>query len=232
MADKLFTKDPEKYDPIARTYYENKVADAASKDAEKMSDKEFESKWKAKKGSLKGLAPKPKKEETQLDEAAEPVKFKVGDIVIPKIGPHKGQSHTVIHVHDDGRVNVRPMNKRPRDIKYHLGAATAKPNQLTKYNTEETQLDEISKEKLTDYSDKVKSPGGIKALKVFGRGTFTKERAKGLTLANKKITGKAKISATEETVLEAKMLEKIRDSFRKKQKKQEKSAVLDIQPKK
>jgi len=64
---------------------------------------------------------------------------KVGDTVTVKRGPHQGDAHKVIHVHKDGRVNVKPHNKMPHQIKYRHGAATASANDVTKMK-EETML--------------------------------------------------------------------------------------------
>jgi hypothetical protein len=57
--------------------------------------------------------------------------FKVGDKVTPNAGPHKGQVHSVIHVFPDGRVNLTPDGLKPDQIKYRLGAVTARPDQIT-----------------------------------------------------------------------------------------------------
>ena len=59
---------------------------------------------------------------------------KVGDTVTVTRGPHKGDAHKVIHVHKDGRVNVKPHNKMPHQIKYRHGAATAKADEVKKMN--------------------------------------------------------------------------------------------------
>ena len=59
---------------------------------------------------------------------------KVGDTVTVTRGPHKGDAHKVIHVHKDGRVNVKPHNKMPHQIKYRHGAATAKSHEVRKMN--------------------------------------------------------------------------------------------------
>lgn len=56
--------------------------------------------------------------------------YKVGDHVVPKIGPHAGQVHRVIHVHDTGHLNITPV--RPGKNRYHLGAAKASPTDLEK----------------------------------------------------------------------------------------------------
>ena len=54
-------------------------------------------------------------------------KIKKGSIVIPKIGVHKGEKHTVIHDFGNGTYNIQPMGFRN---KYHLGAAGAKASDL------------------------------------------------------------------------------------------------------
>jgi hypothetical protein len=57
--------------------------------------------------------------------------YKVGDRVVPKIGPHKGEVHKVIHVHPTGHVNIQPeRHGEGRKNHYHLGAARAHPDQL------------------------------------------------------------------------------------------------------
>lgn len=58
--------------------------------------------------------------------------YKVGDHVIAKEGPHKGALHTVIHVHDTGHVNIKPVHSRGRQNRYPLGAARAHPDQVTR----------------------------------------------------------------------------------------------------
>ena len=68
---------------------------------------------------------------------------KVGDTVTVTRGPHKGDAHKVIHVHKDGRVNVKPHNKMPHQIKYRHGAATAKASEVRKMNSE--SIDEIAR---------------------------------------------------------------------------------------
>jgi len=84
----------------------------------------------------KGAEPDLYYEEIELDEG----KFKKGDIVIPNMGPHKGDKHEIIHDFGDGSYNIKPLT-HPRNIKYKLGAAKAKENQL-KLVKEEVELDE------------------------------------------------------------------------------------------
>jgi len=84
----------------------------------------------------KNEIPKGLKEEVEIDEG----KFKKGDIVIPNMGPHKGEKHKIIHDFGDGSYNITPQ-KHSRFIKYKQGAAKAKENQL-KLVKEEVELDE------------------------------------------------------------------------------------------
>ena len=84
----------------------------------------------------KNEIPKGLKEEVEIDEG----KFKKGDIVIPNMGPHKGDKHKIIHDFGDGSYNIKPL-MHPRNIKYKLGATKAKENQL-KLVKEEVELDE------------------------------------------------------------------------------------------
>ena len=63
-----------------------------------------------------------------LDELGE-AEYKVGDKVKALVGPHKGHPHEVIHVHDDGSVNIRP-NIQAKLNKYRLGAAKASPKEI------------------------------------------------------------------------------------------------------
>jgi len=84
----------------------------------------------------KNEIPKGLKEEVEIDEG----KFKKGDIVIPNMGPHKGDKHKIIHDFGDGSYNIKPLT-HPRNIKYKLGATKAKENQL-KLVKEEVEVDE------------------------------------------------------------------------------------------
>jgi hypothetical protein len=69
--------------------------------------------------------------------------YKVGDRVIPKIGPHKGEVHKVIHVHDTGHINITPERHGVgRKNRYHLGAARAHPEQVERAE----KLDEMVSE--------------------------------------------------------------------------------------
>lgn len=90
---------------------------------------------------------KSKKEETEEDEDgkkkvnenAEVSKYKVGDVVIPNKGPHKGQKHKVIHVSGGGKYNIKPIPRFPGDKNnYGLGAAGANEEDL------DAQMDEAS----------------------------------------------------------------------------------------
>jgi hypothetical protein len=87
---------------------------------------------------------------TSEDEGA----IKVGDIVIPNLGPHKGQKHVVIAVLPDGTFNIKPQwpGLSASQIKYRQGAAKAKADQIQKVNEDddaETQamISKMEKEK-------------------------------------------------------------------------------------
>ena len=58
---------------------------------------------------------------------------KVGDTVKVLAGPHKGELHTVIHVHGGGKYAVKPKTRSARSIKYRLGAAIAGEHELEEY---------------------------------------------------------------------------------------------------
>ena len=82
--------------------------------------------------------------------------YKVGDKVTVKRGPHAGQAHEIIHVHKDGSVNVKPHKMMPHQIKYRMGAAKAKPNEIKKMN-------EIAMSKRnTALINKIKNSGVVK----------------------------------------------------------------------
>jgi hypothetical protein len=72
----------------------------------------------------------------QLNEATKPVdpkvnrKWTVGDMVYPKVGPHKGEAHKVIHVHPDGSMNIVPQVNVHAQNKYRLGAARCTDDQI------------------------------------------------------------------------------------------------------
>jgi hypothetical protein len=59
--------------------------------------------------------------------------YKVGDKVVANIGPHKGQVHTVIHVHPTGHLNIKPDVAHVSRNKYRLGAAKADPKDVTRH---------------------------------------------------------------------------------------------------
>lgn len=67
----------------------------------------------------------------------EETSFKVGDTVVPHIGPHKGVKHKVTHVHKDGDLNIVPIGVPTARIVYRLGAAKARPNQVKAAGTED-----------------------------------------------------------------------------------------------
>ncbi len=73
------------------------------------------------------LVPKPKNAKTLKKEERE---ITVGMTVKPKVGPHAGLPHKVIHVHPDGRVNIKPTGLKGPQCRYHLGAASCRKDQL------------------------------------------------------------------------------------------------------
>mgnify|MGYP001609612098 CR=1 FL=1 len=56
-------------------------------------------------------------------------KYQIGSTVKPKIGPHKGTNHTVIHVHADGSYNIKP-EVHVSSNRYRQGAARAQEKDL------------------------------------------------------------------------------------------------------
>ena len=91
----------------------------------------------------KGYGPN---EEVEIEEG----KFEKGDIVIPNMGPHKGDKHKIIHDFGDGSYNIKPLT-HPRNIKYKLGASKAKEKQLKLVKDDSTHKQEI-KSKIIDDS--------------------------------------------------------------------------------
>ena len=91
-------------------------------------------------GKLAGKYVRVAATEETVNEAPEKVfdqeKYKVGDIVVPKIGPHKGVKHEVIFVHSqsafEGKFNIRPIGLRRGTNRYRLGAAMADDLQVDK----------------------------------------------------------------------------------------------------
>jgi len=73
-------------------------------------------------------------------------KIKVGSIVKPNKGPHKGQDHEVIAMQGNGVYNITPINIHYTKIKYRLGAAGAKEKdlELVKESNEEADLLELN----------------------------------------------------------------------------------------
>lgn len=95
---------------------------------------------KMKSGDYSG---KMKKEE--VETATE--EFKKGDTVYPKIGPHAGHPHKVIHSLENGTHNIQPIGLSPKRTKYRLGAANAKSHELsvTKEEVEEVHEGKIKR---------------------------------------------------------------------------------------
>jgi hypothetical protein len=95
-------------------------------------------------------------EEVDLDEEA----FKPDDIVIPKIGPHKGKKHRIIAVKSDNRYTIAPVDIPVRSIQYRLGAATANASDLTKYVKEDLDEEWIDVEEAVNMLEEGKSSTG------------------------------------------------------------------------
>ena len=108
-------------------------------------------------GDMTGLTMTP----SVTSEGKEEVK--VGDIVIPNKGPHKGQKHVVIAVFPDGTFNIKPQwpGLKASQIKYSQGAVKAKPADIESVTSEGTSHEEIEKieskipEKLYTAAEKV-----------------------------------------------------------------------------
>lgn len=103
---------------------------------------------------------------------------KVGDTVYPKVGPHKGHPHKVIssatkHGGSEFYYNVKPMNLKAKDIKYYLGAAKAKPHELSVSPLKEDMTDPEKESKDIKAPSRDKQPEKIeyKAEKTFKGGT-------------------------------------------------------------
>ena len=136
--------DPTTYRKFQMTVWINEAATAKDRKSDRVDwfqRKEFEGKSadEVAKRTLQYLKTKVKrmaKEEVEIDEG----KFKKGDIVIPNMGPHKGEKHKIIHDFGDGSYNITPQ-KHSRFIKYKQGAAKAKENQL-KLVKEEVEIQE------------------------------------------------------------------------------------------
>jgi hypothetical protein len=99
-------------------------------------------------------------EEVEIDEG----KFKMGDIVIPSIGPHEGEKHKIIHDFKNGTYNISLMKK---DSKYDQGAAKAKENQLKLVQEDVVVPEEISNEDAAEFITKAA------AAKKAGKKSFT-----------------------------------------------------------
>ena len=80
----------------------------------------------------------------KLDESNKEIK--VGSIVKPKIGPHAGQEHEVIHIHDDGTFNIRPHRMMAKQIRYRLGAVRCSKDQLQESyeKLEESSMEDLA----------------------------------------------------------------------------------------
>jgi hypothetical protein len=58
--------------------------------------------------------------------------FKVDDIVIPNVGPHKGIKHNVVDVFEDGSLTIEPVGLLKKNVRYVNGIVVAAPEQVRK----------------------------------------------------------------------------------------------------
>jgi hypothetical protein len=68
--------------------------------------------------------------DADAEENTSAPEFKVGDVVKPLIGPHKGEPHDVVGVNPDGTLNIKPKGLEASAVKYNKGGAKAKPDQV------------------------------------------------------------------------------------------------------
>ena len=113
-------------------------------------------------------------------------KIKVGSVVKPNKGPHKGEDHTVIAMTGNGVYNITPVNRK--NVKYRLGAAGAKEKDLelvkeeSDYIPEETlsESTEVYNKKgvvITRWTQSMDHKGKNKAFQI-GAGTLGKRSVK------------------------------------------------------
>jgi hypothetical protein len=138
----------------------------------------------------KGDAESAKKDDTTdstdsteaADNTEEKPEFKVGDKVIPKVGPHKGEVHTIVKVHANGELDITPDGLEGDQIKYPSGVGGhAKPEQVDlseskKFDSSFLKMFEAAKlaegKKIRDFDewkDAVKKAYPDKKLKFKGR---------------------------------------------------------------
>lgn len=116
------------------------------------------------------------------DSTEEKPEFKVGDKVIPKVGPHKGEVHTIVKVHVNGELDITPDGLEGDQIKYPSGVGGhAKPEQVDlseskKFDSSFLKMFEAAKlaegKKIRDFDewkDAVKKAYPDKKLKFKGR---------------------------------------------------------------
>jgi len=100
---------------------------------------------------------KVQKEEIELKEG-----FKIGDEVMPAIGPHAGVKHKVIHVYGDGHYNIQP-DLHVSKVKYRQGAVKAHDSQISKWKEPKKDV----KEEIETIQEKnwikkaIKHPGAL-----------------------------------------------------------------------
>lgn len=72
--------------------------------------------------------------------------IKVGDEVTPKVGPHKGVKHKVIHVFNDDTFNIQPILKPDQKNMYRLGAVKTSLKDVELVSEAKTESDYFERE--------------------------------------------------------------------------------------
>lgn len=82
----------------------------------------------------------------KIKETESEKEIKVGDKVIPKVGPHKGIEHKVIHIFDDGTFNIQPVLKHGQKNMYRLGAVKTSLKDVELVSEAKTESDYFERE--------------------------------------------------------------------------------------
>jgi len=117
-------------------------------------------KWTSRPGIVK--VPGTVKEGT-AEVTAATHKYKVGDIVYVNRGPHANNQHKVVHLHDNGDLNVAPVTHGP--VKYHLGAARVNPQKdlRTPIQDKEKYVEPKAKQRpLNDFEKAIQAKYSVK----------------------------------------------------------------------
>jgi len=96
-----------------------------------------------------------------------------GSMVIPNVGPHKGQRHKVSHIHEDGTMTIIPWDIHPSKSQYRMGAAKASPHQVEPIQEAAPEPGSDAEKTLAAYGDQVRA-----ALPAHMHADYDKEKAK------------------------------------------------------